>query len=570
MQGTFLQGAWGMIMPAEDLLSAIRVWGPKPFCLNVAAVYITGGGQQTNMKEVISSYFEAKVVSDVEKLCAEIEGGFLLTFEEVETFLPALRQKLQEKNIVLLAGNVGKLVWSFITQLEEQALQREVFFQALNSTVEGIQIANAQGMEIFINQSLLTMTNLKMEDRLGKSVYEVSPDGGMARVLQQRTAVKNIRNHPHGTEVEIISNAGPIYINGSFYGAVTVAYDVTELCRLSRELAENKQKVALLDGKVGRLASAKYKFEDIIGNSFQIQEVIGVARKAAVSDMVILIQGESGTGKEIFAHAIHEESKRSTRPFIPVNCAAIPEQLLESEFFGYEKGAFTSANSRKPGLFDLAHTGTLFLDEIGDMNLGLQSKLLRVLQDKEYKRVGGTKSVKVDVRIIAATNRNLMELIGQGKFRADLFYRLNVININVPPLRERIEDLECITQFLIHKISSRVGSPIQGIAAEAVVMLKAYSWPGNVRELENVLERAIFLCEGNTIKKTDIRLPQVYISKPHAANNEKLIIIKYLETYGCSVAGKRKVASLMNISLATLYNKIRNYDLRDYLRAEKF
>jgi transcriptional regulator with PAS, ATPase and Fis domain len=569
MQGVSLKGPWGIIMAADDLLSAIRFWGPKPFCLNVIAVCITGGVQQASEKE-ISNYFETEVFSDVEKFCGAIEGGFVLSFEQPEALSSTLRQQLREKNVTVLEDNVGKLVWSLITQLEEQALQRELFFQALNSTVEGIQIADTQGVEIFINQSLLAMTNLKMEDRLGKSVYDVSPDGGMARVLQQRTAVKNIRNHPHGTDVEIISNAGPIYINGNFYGAVTVAYDVTELCRLSKELEENKQKVALLDGKVGRLAPAKYKFEDIVGNSPAIQEVICVARKASIGDMAILIQGESGTGKEIFAHAIHDYSNRSSRPFIPVNCAAIPEQLLESEFFGYEKGAFTSANSRKPGLFDLANTGTLFLDEIGDMDLSLQSKLLRVLQDKEYKRVGGIKPVKVDVRIIAATNRNLMAMISEGKFREDLFYRLNVINISVPPLRERIEDLECITNFLIRKICSRVGSRIQEISGEAVAALKAYSWPGNVRELENVLERAVFLCQGNAIKKSDIRLPEICASKPREADSEKLRIIKYLETYGCSVIGKRQAASQLNISLATLYNKIKYYQLQDYLRAAKF
>ncbi|WP_371378376.1 sigma-54 interaction domain-containing protein [Sporomusa aerivorans] len=570
MQREFIKGPWGLIMPVDDLLSAIRFWGPKPFFLNIGAVCITGVRHNVITEEHVRSYFEAEVFSDVEQFCAVIENGYVLNLEENEAFSLKLRQQLQAKKITLLEKTAGRLVWGFLTQLEEQALQREVFFQALNSTVEGIQIADAQGVEIFINESLLAMTNLKMEDRLGKSVYDVSPDGGMARVLQQKTAVKNIRNHPHGTDVDIISNAGPIYINGNFYGAVTVAYDVTELCRMSRELEENKQKVALLDGKVGRLAPAKYKFADIIGNTPKIQEVLSVARKASAGDLAILIQGESGTGKEIFAHAIHDYSNRSSRPFIPVNCAAIPEQLLESEFFGYEKGAFTSANSRKPGFFDLANTGTLFLDEIGEMNQSLQSKLLRVLQDKEYIRVGGTKSVKADVRIIAATNRNLVDLIKQGKFREDLFYRLNVINIHVPPLRERIDDLEVITNFLIQKICNRLESHIQGISSDALALLKAYSWPGNVRELENVLERAVFLCQGTTIKKSDIRLPEACESKLHRTDNEKMRIINYLEAYGCTVEGKRRTAGMMNMSLATLYNKLKYYKLHDYLRAAKY
>lgn len=561
---TIVRGPWGIIVSPDILKSAIQSWGPKPFFFDVRAAYITGEVQNPSTLEKISTYFETKIFRDIQEFCNSMKAGFVLNLDTSNLELRKALSQLQAKDIVVLDGILGNLVWNFIVQLEEQTLQREFFFQALNSTVEGIQIANAQGLEFFINDSLLKMTNLKLEDRLGKSVFEVSPDGGMARVLEQKVAVKNIRNHPQGTNVDLISNAGPIYINGKFCGAVTVAYDITELSLLNKELAANKQAVAFLDKKVRHLAAAKYTFKDIIGNSQQIGDVIQVAKKVAASNLAVLLLGESGTGKEIFAHAIHNASDRSSRPFIPVNCAAIPEQLLESEFFGYEKGAFTSATSRKLGLFDLANTGTLFLDEIGDMNLKLQSKLLRVLQDKEYIRVGGTNSVKVDVRIITATNHDLAALVYEGKFREDLFYRLNVIALTIPPLRERIADLASIAEYLIGRIAIKLGTTIKGISPEALSAMVSYPWPGNIRELENVLERAVFLCQGNILMIEDIHLSNIYNKKVREGDSEKETIAKHLQTYGYSVIGKKQVARTLNISLATLYNKIKFYKLNKF------
>lgn len=561
-----IRGPWGVAAPPELLKKAIRSWGPKPFFFDVKTLYSTGSSLNSDLVKELGDYFKAKVCSDIEEFCSAANSGFILNLDTSDKLLAASLRQFAHESVTVLDGDVAKLIWNLITHLEEQTLQREIFYQALNSTAEAIQIANAQGIEIFINDAFLKLTNLRMEDRLGKNVYDVSPDGGMAHVLKHKVQVKNLRNTPKGTHVEMVSNAGPIFVNGEFYGAVTVARDITEISRLSKELEESKQAVAFLDRKVGQLASAKYAFEDIIGSSPQIQEVIYVARRAASRDLTVLIQGESGTGKEIFAHAIHNCSSRTKGPFIPVNCAAIPEQLMESEFFGYEKGAFTSANNRKPGIFDLANTGTLFLDEIGEMSLNLQSKLLRVLQDKQYIRVGGSKPVKADVRIIAATNRDLSALVRDGKFREDLFYRLNVINIVIPPLRDRLVDLEDISNYLIRRICERIGGHVQELSREALTALESYSWPGNVRELENVLERAVFLCRGNVIRKEDIYLPAVHTKKVRDPGNEKEMIKNYLQIYGHSVEGKRKVAKQLNISLATLYNKIKIYNLSDFCR----
>lgn len=565
MTETIVKGPWGIVATPDVLQSAIRSWGPKPFFFDVRAVCLTGDTQNRRAIEEVRTYFQTKVFYDIKEFCRSCnrsKTGFVLNLAPWDGADGESLRPLHAHNKVVIDGRLGQLIWSFIIQLEKQTFQREVFFQALNSTAEGIQIADAQGREIFINDSLLKMIHLKMEDRLGKSVFEVSPDGGLARVLEKKVAVKNIRNRPQGTQVEFISNAGPIYINGKFCGAVTVAYDVTELTRLSKELEANKQAVEFLDKKVGHLASAKYTFQDIIGDSPQMRDVIETARKAAASDLAILILGESGTGKEIFAHAIHNSSARQSRPFIAVNCAAIPEQLLESEFFGYEKGAFTSATARKLGLFDLANTGTLFLDEIGDMNLNLQSKLLRVLQDKEYIRVGGTKSVKADVRIIAATHRDLAALVYEGKFREDLFYRLNVINLTIPPLRARMADLKSIAAYLLRRIGARVGTAIQEISDEALASMALYPWPGNIRELENVLERGVFLCQGHLLKDEDIRLPSLSPGTRRESDSEKEKIHRYLQFFGYSVTGKKEAAHRLNMSLSTLYNKIKLYHLQ--------
>ena len=242
----------------------------------------------------------------------------------------------------------------------------------------------------------------------------------------------------------------------------------------------------------------------MIGESPQILELLKIIDKVAASDSTVLITGESGTGKELVAKEIHRRSKRNAGAFVPINCGAIPKELLESELFGYEKGAFTGANRTKPGRFELANGGTVFLDEIGDMSPDLQVKVLRVLQERAFERVGGIKEIQVDVRIVAATHRDLEEAVKEGHFREDLYYRLNVIPIRVPPLRERRSDIPLLIQHFIKVFSQRAGTPTMEIEELAMEAFMAYSWPGNVRELENVVERLIVLAEGNTISLEDL------------------------------------------------------------------
>lgn len=248
----------------------------------------------------------------------------------------------------------------------------------------------------------------------------------------------------------------------------------------------------------------RYKFGKIIGRDEKMLEIYRVIKEVAAARSSVLIQGESGTGKELIAQAIHHNSPRSDRPFVHVNCAAMPEGLLESELFGHERGAFTGATARRKGRFELADGGTLFLDEIGDMSPGLQAKLLRVLQEGEFERVGGTQTIKVDVRLISATNKDLQEEVGKGDFREDLFYRINVIPIYVPPLRERKEDIPLLAVHFLERYRTEMGKNISYITEEALEAMKAYPWPGNVRELENMIERAVVMSHRDQIDVEDL------------------------------------------------------------------
>jgi DNA-binding NtrC family response regulator len=244
----------------------------------------------------------------------------------------------------------------------------------------------------------------------------------------------------------------------------------------------------------------------LVGSSGALRELVQQARKAAESKSTVLLVGESGTGKEVLARSIHAWSPRASRPFIAVNCVALSEELLESELFGHEKGAFTGAHQQKPGKFELANHGTIFLDEVGDIRESLQAKLLRVLQEHEFERVGGTKPIRVDIRVIAATNRNLEEAVKGGRFREDLYYRLNVVRLRLPPLRERPEDIPMLAEHFLRKYCAETGKAIPGISAEAMELLKTLPWPGNVRELENAIERAVVLGAGAEISLVDLGL----------------------------------------------------------------
>jgi len=307
------------------------------------------------------------------------------------------------------------------------------------------------------------------------------------------------------------------------------------------------------------------RFRDLVSKNARMRAVFDLAKTAARSNSTILILGESGTGKEVLARAIHAESGRATGPFVAVSCAALTETLLESELFGHERGAFTGAVSRHRGKFEAAHQGTIFLDEIGDVSPKLQLDLLRVLEERRFTRVGGTESIEVDVRVIAATNRDLRKLVDEGTFREDLYYRLNVIPIRIPPLRERLEDVPLLVEHLLELLAVETGRKVEGLSHDAMAALVGYQWPGNVRELKNMLERAMVVASGSTIQVRDLDLAKPEEPEPSAELQslegiERAHIARVLEATNGNVT---QAARILHIDRVTLYNKIKKYHLRE-------
>jgi PAS domain S-box-containing protein len=340
--------------------------------------------------------------------------------------------------------------------------------------------------------------------------------------------------------------------HGKFLFSQTFLLDITDQRRAERESVYLQEAL-----------QSELNFDEIVGNSPAMQRVFSAIEVVAPTDSTVLLLGETGTGKELIARALHDHSRRKQSVMVKVNCAALPASLVESELFGHEKGAFTGAVGQKKGRFELAHRGTIFLDETGELPLETQSKLLRVLQEQEFERVGGFQTHKVDVRVIAATNRDLEEEVRRGAFRADLFYRLNVFPIEVPPLRERKDDIPLLASYFVRKFSQRMGKRVLSIQRPVYDQLQQYDWPGNVRELANLLERAVILCQGDSL------LPQhLMVSRsrhtgaspetlPTLDEGERRLILRALAQTGGVLAGPNGAAALLGINRSTLWSRMK-------------
>lgn len=379
--------------------------------------------------------------------------------------------------------------------------------QIINLLAERIVVVDHDGIILYINEAYCEFLGTTVKDAVHRPVQDVIENTRMHIVA--KTGQKELAAlHPiNGSEM--IANRFPIIEDGKIVGAVgTVMFRSPEEWRMYRTKIQGLvEELKYYKTKLEKELKSKYQFSDLIGKSSTFLATKKFAERISGSNSSVLLIGDSGTGKELFAHAIHNSSMRSSLPFVAINCASIPEHLLESELFGYDDGAFTGAKKGgKKGQFEMANNGTLFLDEIGDMPLSMQSKLLRVLQEKEVQRVGGQKSIAVDVRIIAATHRDLEKLVEEGKFRQDLYYRLNVIKIEIPPLRERKEDIPLISQSLLKKLERKFYRKGIELSAEVKERLMKHEWPGNIRELENVLERSINVLDGKTIEVAHLPL----------------------------------------------------------------
>ncbi len=459
-------------------------------------------------------------------------------------------------------------------EFESVKEMQQTLATVLDLAYDGLFTVNAQGTVTTVNRSMLDFLGLRSDEVMNRKVEEILPELGLQETIATGQSdlgdVKTIRGN------RCIVTRLPIMRENQILGAVAkiTFKGLNRLPDLVKRLEALESQISYYRDELSRVTHTGITFDDIVGNSPPMINAKKMASQTSRSLSSILLLGESGTGKELFAAAIHNHSGRRG-PFIKVNCAAMPDNLLESEFFGYEGGAFTGARSSgKPGKFELAHQGTLFLDEIGDMSLPLQAKLLRVLQEKEFERVGGIKTVRVDVRIIAATNRNIERLMAEGKFREDLYYRLNVIAVRVPPLRERKDDIYPLAMHFIRKYNRILGSRVRGISPEAMEILTAHRWPGNVRELENVVERAL-----NIVASGDVmpdHLPE-YLQvrsgmKKHSreaeapglnmnsgiAGAEKELILRALAEAG---GNRSKAADILGISRTKLYHRIARYGI---------
>ena len=432
-----------------------------------------------------------------------------------------------------------------------------------DSLYDGILIIDKEGIVRYINPAYTRITKVEEKNIIGRYLSEVRPGSRLTNVVKNEKM--ELGAHRKMGEVEYLVNMVPIYEEGKVIGGISLLNELVDIYKLTEKLNLSKIIIQNLKEHVKTLGNGKYSFDDIIAVDEKSVEVKDFAKRIALADSNVLITGESGTGKELYASAIHNLSPRKDFPFIPVNCASFEKNLIESELFGYEEGAFTGAKKNgKTGLFQLAQGGTLFLDEIGELEYGLQGKLLRVLQEKSVRKIGGSKEIPIDVRLICATNKNLEKMIQDNTFRRDLYYRIAIMPLSILPLREKKNDIKSIAEKFLLDLSIKYKKEVK-LNENALKVLKEYDWPGNIRELKNIIEFTFNMVEGNEIKAE--HLP-IAIKKNLKENDnisplsevvkeaEKSYLKKVIEIYGGSVEGKKKAAKALEISLATLYNKL--------------
>lgn len=442
-------------------------------------------------------------------------------------------------------------------------------------TLDGLIITDNEGKIVFLNKKYAEMMNVTVEEAIGKPVREIIPQTRMDLVAKTGVAEIGSVHLINGT-TPVICNRIPIQKAGKPVGvvAITTFRKLDEINGLMDEINRLNFEIKHYKSELGKLQGAKYSLEQIIGASPRMKQVKELLQKVAPSTLTVLISGETGTGKELIAHAIHQLSPRRHKPFIRINCAAIPRELLEAELFGYEEGAFTgSKKGGKPGKFELANDGTLLLDEINELPLYLQSKLLRVIQEKEIERLGSIKTVELDVRLVCTTNKNMQDLVRKGEFRQDLYYRVNVVEINSPPLRERREEIEELTTHFIEKVNRNHGLNITGIHGGVLQLFRKYDWPGNIRELEHVMERAAVMAVSGELglEHFDYLLPRIVEAVTDDGNDslgasleeakelaEKQAIVKALLKAN---GNKTLAAEELKIHRTVLYQKIKKHGI---------
>ncbi|WBL13671.1 sigma 54-interacting transcriptional regulator [Sutcliffiella sp. NC1] len=504
-----------------------------------------------------------------------VEKNSELLLENGKRVISTRSPIIDEDGNVLGAFSVFKDITEVMNLAEEVTNLKEIqsmLESIIQSSDDAISVVDEFGRGLMINRAYSRLTGLKEEQVVGKpATADISEGESMhMKVLETRRAVRGVKMKVGPSKREVIVNVAPVIVDGKLKGSVGVIHDVSEIQNLTNELNRARQIIRTLE--------AKYSFDDIIGSSEEMRLAVEQAKLGARTPATVLLRGESGTGKELFAHAIHNGSERKYNKFIRVNCAAISETLLESELFGYEEGAFSGAkHGGKKGLFEEANNGSIFLDEIGELSANTQAKLLRVLQEGEIVRVGGTKPISINVRVIAATNVNLEKGIVEGTFREDLYYRLNRMPIHIPSLRKRKEDIPSLCKHLIQKINQDYGRTIEGLTEGAITYLMKYDWPGNVRELENILGRAIIFMNNHELYIDLSHIPDLNTKNEEDIKEETEMFIpenrnltEMLESYEEGIikktlsknnGNKTKTAKELGVSIRNLYYKMQKYEI---------
>lgn len=450
-----------------------------------------------------------------------------------------------------------------------------IYKLALDNSADGVLISDSSGKVIYVNDYYEYITGIKRESIIGRNLQDLEDEGIFSRSVSLdviKTGKPHSIIHAYVSGKSALSSAEPIMHDGKLIGVVNNTRNIDDLHQLEKKIKENEASSKMLSLEMSSLKRLLNKEHDFVSASKEMQETINTANMAAPYDTTVLITGESGTGKEVIARHIHNSSPRREEAFIRVNCAAIPKELFESELFGYEKGAFTGARDvGKIGLFELANKGTLLLDEIGEMPYEVQSKLLRAIQEKEIRRIGGEESIPIDVRILAATNRNLVKEVEEGNFREDLYFRLSVFPVHIQPLRKRTDDIPAFISYFLEKLNKKY-SETKTIDNSAFEALKGYSYPGNVRELENIIEY-LFILSDDTINIETIPgkvLSDIMINtKDNPDFTEKRNLPQLVDLYEKTIIEDtirkyktlESAASVMGIHASTLSRKMKKYDL---------
>ncbi|WP_286263256.1 sigma-54 interaction domain-containing protein [Thalassotalea atypica] len=450
----------------------------------------------------------------------------------------------------------------------------------LNAVGEGIYGFDTEGKAIFINAAAERLTGWTAQELLGKNIHQYHhhshADGSPYHVNeckiyataqdgQSRQVNNEVFWRKDGSSFPVEYTSTPVYHQNKLVGAVAVFRDVTKqksdeqaLRFALNKIQQLSEQLQLENSYLQSELNLRWSKSELTGDSPRIEQVKAKISLVAKTDSTVLIYGENGTGKELAARQIHQQSLRANSAMIKVNCAAFTPSLLESELFGHEKGAFTGAIERRKGKFELAHNGTLFLDEIGELSQEAQSKLLRVIQEQEFERVGGNKTIKVNIRIIAATNRNLPEMVAQGQFRMDLYYRLNVFPIEMPPLRERKEDLPLLSQVIIARLNKKLSRSCNELSQKSLELMNAYQWPGNVRELQNVIEREMILSNDKKLTISELTSAHQTEHMTHTTLSmiEKAHIKRVLEDCNWKIGGNQGAAKILGLPDSTLRSRM--------------